>query len=474
MNSENCVTVFIHSQSDNPIKPGSPNSDISLKFEGDPSEQAFATRAFDCFLQNPQEGIFVTDFPIPEDYYTVLATLGFDVETIKKRVITVEDPEPSLSKKVIAQKEFILQRIDEIADGKTPILSVFTPTMNEVDLVNALKIDNEKVKPEFSTLTRLLVNKARQQKALKDIQVNGKTLKLRHKSEVFFDGRIMDLKKISDAGSFAIYLEKTYKKNTKLFFKHPYSTAGEGLWGYNVGSEDEDNLANLQKVYELIQNKNAIVLEQEFSGATEHSLHLRIDPITQEVSYIGSYEQAVTENGHGGYSHSGCIFPAKDLDKAEFMKQVAGPIGQMLKEMGATGDMCLDVLVRKGDDCNLEIHVMEINTRTGANLYALRLSKAVLAKRAEKSQSESFVSTESKQPYFELEASVKLKNITTVTDLFEQYPELKDLVHEGKLLLSNYGRFQFGSWDMIYLSDTSHDEVAIIKQKVKSILYSEQ
>lgn len=456
LNTEPHTVIHMHSQTD----PGNGNNEfntaVQLKMNGIPAEQHFESRGLNMFIYDwltGQDSVYCTDIPVPEDYITYLAQLGINIDPAK--IINVPNEYGNLSLNAIHDPGLI-PALGEHVNGSGAILATFTPYATEAHLLEHLREQGLQVTGEFSEQTIGLVNKGAQhvllsQPILADLDGDGiaEKVNLRHNSELLFREKFEEETEIlggqNNLENFATYIKKHYGE--KVFFKHAYGTAGEGMWTFD----------QIDEVYDVIQNSNLIVVEGFFENSTEHAVHFYIDPITHKASFIGSYDQLVKPTERGGFAHSGCAHPSHFPDKADLLEKISGPLGERLSTLGVTGYMCCDVLV---NDQN-QIHVMEINTRPGANLYALRLAQTVMETKFH-SQTD---------PNFELHAGMPLE-ATSVTELFTRYPRLKTLCDAGNVILSNYGKILDGKWDIIFLDPVSAEGLNSIKKDFEEAIYA--
>lgn len=466
--------AYIHSQSANGKNgEGSVNPYYPVDF-AEPEEGYFAARALSLALHDVnalnRPATFYCDGTIPADYLSHLAGLGLKIpEIIEVADIKGNDNLSQNIQSAIASEN--PPNIDNLRNGSQTVISTFTPTSHESALVEILQAAGHHVTPEFSGSTLALANKALQHVLLNTHIVigNEESIPLRHESELLniydlVDSFEREMKLDITENNFPI-LHEEFKnhirsKECKLLIKHVNGTAGEGIWPYDP--EDTENAViyeqHLDEIFDLLTarhetisdgpiftGENQFVIEKFFNGdATEHSLHLYVDPITGKTEFIGTYDQLLKPTEQGGTAHAGCQHPMADTDKANFIKIVAGPLGELLAGYGVTGQLNFDILVKTNPDSPLgfDIHVMEVNTRAGANLYARRLAEAVMETKFKSD----------KEAVFEFHTGMKFK-CHTINELFKMYPVIQEYAETGQILFSNAQRFQLDSWDVILLED---------------------
>lgn len=393
--------LAIHSQSDRPDAP--------LTFEGHPEEQAYETRAFAL----PVDAVGLSR-PIEVAY------ARYYQERLGQRMPEIIIPRSnggSLSDAFMHDPESrrAIERFDSASEAKT-VVSVFDPTAKEIALVHQLQAEGIPLVPEVNyRVATELGNKAGFRKFCAE---NG----LPQLPGGAFDS-------IEAVRGF---VQKMQTEGKKVIVKHPFGTAGEGL--VVVSSPDELSDTTLDH---WIHGAGSVVAEQFSTGGTEHAVHVYVDPLNKQAQIVGLYEQLVSEKPDGGFAHYGCRYPIPDSGTRTRLATIAKEtVMPALANVHYTGPACFDVLANPD-------HFMELNARTGANMYAHRMvervAKAVYG--VEDTQNVAFMF---------------LAGLPHDARSFAEFAQRNEAAlaprDEGMILLTNPGRHAFGSYDVIALS----------------------
>ncbi len=393
--------LAIHSQSDRPDAP--------LHFEGEPSEQAYESRA----LALPGDAVGLSR-PIEVAYaFYYQGVLGQRMPEI----IIPKSNGGSLSDAIrhdTAAREQI-RAFDNRSEKRT-VLSVFDPTAKEIDLAKQLQEEGIPIVPEVNyRVATELGNKAGFRKFCAE---NG----LPQLAGGVFTG-------VKDIQAFVQTMQAEGKK---VIVKHPFGTAGEGL----LVVESIDQLPH-DTFDHWIQGAGSVVAEEFSTRGTEHAVHVYVDPLQKDAKIVGLYEQLVAKKDDGGFAHYGCRYPIPDSDTRQRLSDIAhDTVIPALAKVNYTGPACFDVLANPD-------HFMELNARTGANMYAHRMVERVARE---------VYGIENTQDV----AFMFLAGLPHDARSFAEFISRNEAAlaphDEGMLLLTNPGRHAFGSYDVIALS----------------------
>lgn len=400
MNREGYKLLGIHSQSNRPDAP--------LQFEHDPAEQAYDSRVL-CL---PNLGVVAMSAGIEVAY------ANYFFNTLQQDTFDMVVPKGngSLSKALIKDDTAIAQiKASQKKNGEPYVYSVFDPTQAEEDLLLKLIGNEVDLVPEINFA---LAEKIGSKVGFREFcqrtgipQIEGGTF-----SEFF---------------SLHQFVHKY--NETGVVVKHPYGTAGEGLHVIPPHSLASDKWDTWK---EWIQHAGTVTAEVFHPGKQEHSLHIYIDPLTKKAKITGMYDQLVTRT-ESGFAHYGCRYPMTDQVTAQTLEQLAkDTVIPALKAQGYTGPGCFDLKSNP-------FHFMEVNTRTGANMYAHRM--------VEKVAKALYGIDDPKQVGFMLLAGLK-HDAKSFAEFAHKFKDALTPTEEGMVIFTNPGRHSFQSYDIIGMS----------------------
>jgi hypothetical protein len=386
---------------------------VPLNFEGDPSEQAFDGRAL-CL---DGLGVLAVSSPIELaylEYYQEILGLSLP------EIITPSNPGPSLSKRLLSDegaKARIIAAQQKL--GVPLIFSVFDPTPAEAALYDDLTDRGANLVWEID---RRLAAEVGNKSGFRNWCAE-------HEIPQLFGGVFTN---VTEAKNFII---QKVKAGDQLMIKHPNGTAGEGIMV--VSSIEDVTEERIQTWSDWIEGCGSMVIEQFAPKASEHAVHIYIDPLTKKARITGIYEQLVTK-GDEGFSHYGCTFSGRLDEKSRHLNQLANNklIPALLKS-GYTGPACFDVLL--GPD-----HFMELNTRYGANAYVKEMVSKVIKARYPNTNPEDINFT-------------FLAGLEHEANTFEEYTangrdKVFKLREDGLIIATNPLRQAFKSYDLVAVS----------------------
>lgn len=397
----------IHSQSN--------RYDAPLKFEGDASEQAYDSRVL-CL---PGLEFAVLSSPIEIAYANYFHhILKLDVPNI----VVPRNTGESLSKSFMQDADVInVIKSKQEKSGNHYVVSVFDATDTENELLQHLKRVKLDVLPEvnFPVASRL-GNKAEFRKFCKANAVPQ------------LPGGVFS--SISELESF---LMSAKMANLQVIIKHPYGTAGEGI--SIVGQDGASSLNDYSLWDSWIKNNGEVVAEVFNPGGGEHALHIYIDPVAKTPKIVGLYDQLVSKKPDGTLAHYGCRYPMQNEGINRSLTNIATErIIPALLDIGYTGPACFDVL-------SDPMHFMELNARSGANMYAHRIVERV----AEELYGTSDVS-------FMFLTGLK-HEITSFDEFSHKFQAVLSPQDQGTIIFTNPSRHAFGSYDIIGVSTKGVD-----------------
>lgn len=393
-------TLAIHSQSD---RPGTP-----VHFEGDPAEKAYESRA----LTLPNLAVVGLSQALEPSYVHYLS------QTLKLQVPTILVPETtanSLSLAFMQDKTATDRLKDKQKNFGLPFaLSVFDVTDTERELLEHLQQKEIQIFPEVNLDQAVLL---------------GDKAAFREFCEEY------DIPQLP-GGVFRTVqeLEAFLGTHPDAAVKHPVGTAGQGII---IVTKDKTptgkNYLTWKKWIDSRQGKG-IIAEVFNAKGDEHSLHIYRDPLTKEARVTGMYDQLVTKNEKGVLSHYGCIYPIANATTQQTLQQIAqNQLIPALEAVDYTGPACFDVLSNP-------THFMELNARTGANMYLHRMAEQV-GKALYQTTDIAFM------------ALVSLPHeLTSFADFYEQFADVLQPAAKGTLVLTNPNRHAFGRYDVMAVS----------------------
>jgi hypothetical protein len=225
--------------------------------------------------------------------------------------------------------------------------------------------------------------------------------------------------------------------NLQVIIKHPYGTAGEGI--SIVGQDGASSLNDYSLWDSWIKNNGEVVAEVFNPGGGEHALHIYIDPVAKTPKIVGLYDQLVSKKPDGTLAHYGCRYPMQNEGINRSLTNIATErIIPALLDIGYTGPACFDVL-------SDPMHFMELNARSGANMYAHRIVERV----AEELYGTSDVS-------FMFLTGLK-HEITSFDEFSHKFQAVLSPQDQGTIIFTNPSRHAFGSYDIIGVSTKGVD-----------------